>query len=237
MAFLSIITKKKLDEYIPLCSSKAQLLRKLGLKPCGGNYKTLGKLINTYDINIDHFKGRGWNKGLPFTNPNIIPLSQILVKNSTYTNSNTLKNRLIKENIFEYKCYNCGNTKWMGQPIPLELEHKNGDNMDNRIENITLLCPNCHALSRYYRGRNNKIKKNKNEKILITPIIKHCNTCGSRVGNRNKSGYCSDCYRKKYKISEKLCINCNKNLSIVNKMGYCSTCYKKLPKPNRRKVV
>jgi hypothetical protein len=51
-------------------------------------------------------------------------------------------------------CERCGLTEWLGDPIPLELEHSDGDNKNNQKENLLLLCPNCHAKTEYYRGRN-----------------------------------------------------------------------------------
>ena len=69
-----------------------------------------------------------------------------------------LKLRLIREGLFEPKCYNCNLTSWRGHPVPLELEHKNGNPQDNSLDNLTLLCPNCHALTATYRGKNKKSK-------------------------------------------------------------------------------
>ena len=85
-------------------------------------------------------------------------MNEILVENSHYQTSK-LRKRLIKEGYFEKKCYNCEKTIWLDKNIPLELEHKNGDRTDNRIENLTLLCPNCHAFTPHYRGKNKKKKK------------------------------------------------------------------------------
>ena len=67
-----------------------------------------------------------------------------------------MKKRLLREGVFQRKCYGCDLTEWMGRPIPIELEHKNGDSTDNRLENLTLLCPNCHALTETYRAKNVK---------------------------------------------------------------------------------
>jgi hypothetical protein len=83
-----------------------------------------------------------------------LPLEEILIENSSYRGSTSaLKRRLINEGLFEKKCYGCGGTEWLGKPIPIELEHKNGDRLDNRIENLTVLCPNCHAFTPTYRRR------------------------------------------------------------------------------------
>jgi 5-methylcytosine-specific restriction endonuclease McrA len=71
-------------------------------------------------------------------------------------NSYRLKNRLLREGVLERKCRSCEGTKWMGKLIPLELEHKNGNSEDNQLENLELLCPNCHAFTETYRGRNKK---------------------------------------------------------------------------------
>lgn len=68
--------------------------------------------------------------------------------------SGHLRKKLIRQGIFDHICEMCGCTKWLGKPIPLELDHINGDKLDNRLENLRLLCPNCHAQTPTYRGRN-----------------------------------------------------------------------------------
>jgi Zn finger protein HypA/HybF involved in hydrogenase expression len=88
------------------------------------------------------------------------PLEQVLVKDSIYQ-SNKLRIRLIKEGYFEHKCYTCNLAIWNELPIPLELEHKNGINSDHRLENLTLICPNCHAQTITYRGKNRGRGRNK----------------------------------------------------------------------------
>lgn len=73
---------------------------------------------------------------------------------SSYRSTYHLKDRLLKECVKEYKCECCGNTEWMGKPIALELHHVNGIKDDLRAENLQLLCPNCHAFTDNYRGKN-----------------------------------------------------------------------------------
>lgn len=76
-------------------------------------------------------------------------------KHPNYT-SGKLRIRLIQEGIKEHKCEKCKLTEWLGIPIPLELNHKDGNKHNHSLKNIELLCPNCHALTPNYRGRNMK---------------------------------------------------------------------------------
>jgi len=79
--------------------------------------------------------------------------------NSASIQSYKLKNRLLKDGVFAHKCTGCCRAKWLGRPVPLELDHINGENKDNRLENLRLLCPNCHALTTTYRSKNRKPAK------------------------------------------------------------------------------
>ena len=72
---------------------------------------------------------------------------------------------LIRDGIKKYKCELCGNSTWMGEKIPLELHHKDGDHFNNDFDNLQILCPNCHALEPNYRGSNKISHKNKVLKI------------------------------------------------------------------------
>lgn len=88
---------------------------------------------------------------------NSISLNEILDgKYPTYL-TNRLKKRLIKEGIKEDKCESCGLVDiWNGKPITLQLDHINGINYDHRLENLQILCPNCHSQTDTYCGRNKK---------------------------------------------------------------------------------
>ena len=130
--------------------SKRECLIKLNLKPYGGNYRVLDKYIDVYNINTSHFLGQGWNVG---KSPADIKPIEKYFNNEIPITSFKLKNRLLKEGIKDHICEKCGRKKWNGLDIPLELHHINGNNKDNALNNLLLLCPNCHALTDNYRNR------------------------------------------------------------------------------------
>jgi hypothetical protein len=132
--------------------SVAGVLRQLGLRPVGGNYKTIHRIIRENSIDTSHFTGQGWNVGLRFNPKPTLTDESIFVKESSYRCSWRLRERYKKVTGIA-ECENCHLSLWQGQSIPLEIHHINGVNTDNRIENLRLLCPNCHALTDHYRGR------------------------------------------------------------------------------------
>ncbi|MBR1633354.1 MAG: HNH endonuclease [Bacteroidales bacterium] len=132
--------------------SIAGVLRQLGLRPVGGNYKTIHHLIEEYKLDTSHFTGQGWNVGLRFKPKTGLLDSDIFRKDSDYRCSWRLRERYKRITGITH-CENCKLSEWMGQQIPLEIHHLNGNNTDNRIDNLKLLCPNCHALTDNYRGR------------------------------------------------------------------------------------
>lgn len=127
-------------------------MRKLGLKTSGGSSTDiLKKRISELDISISHFNK---NHNNTILRPKYT-MKEILIENSPYSNIRSLKNRLIKENYLEYKCEKCGNKgEWLGKKLTLQLDHINGKNNDHRIENLRFLCPNCHAQTSTYGGKN-----------------------------------------------------------------------------------
>jgi len=137
-------------------SSIRQVLRRLGLKEAGGNYSLVKKYLEQSNIDFNHFKGKAWNRGLTGLSSPRIPLADILVRKSDFQ-SFKLKKRLFQEGLKKEACEECGwNKASVDGRIPLELHHVNGNTRDNRIENLVVLCPNCHSLKLNHRGRNRK---------------------------------------------------------------------------------
>lgn len=129
--------------------------RKLGMSPYGSNSKIqISKRIEELQCDISHFitKRNG-------NSHHVYATEEILVENSPYKNIPILKKRLLKEGLLEYKCAICGNTgEWLGQPLTLQLDHINGDHFDHRLENLRLLCPNCHSQTETFSGKNKNIE-------------------------------------------------------------------------------
>ena len=154
---IASLTGEEFDKIIKESFSYKEVLNKLGYgKNSGSSYATLKKRIKERDLDVSHFNGSKIYKG-GGTTP--IPLEDILIENSTYTNMRTLKKRLVQEGKLEYSCTGEGcniENKWLGKPLTLQLDHINGVNNDHRIENLRFLCPNCHSQTDTFSGRNTR---------------------------------------------------------------------------------
>lgn len=159
-------TKEELEKVVLSSKSIADVCRKMNIVSAGGNYKTLWSKIKNWNLDHSHFTGKGWNINLKFKPTNPRDLSEILIENSNY-NSFKLKKRLFKEELKEKKCEKCNLSKWFNNEIPLELHHKDGNKFNNTFDNLEILCPNCHALTDNYRGKNRVAQKVISEVELV----------------------------------------------------------------------
>jgi hypothetical protein len=134
-------------------SSIRQIIIKLGLRPTGGNYKQVHDYINELNLSTTHLVGKAWNKGLRYHIGPKQKLEDLLVVGSK-VQSYKLKLRLFRAKLKMERCEHCGwkETSEDGR-LPLELDHINGNHLDNRLENLRILCPNCHSLTPTYRRR------------------------------------------------------------------------------------
>jgi len=138
------VSDKHLVSALKSQSSIAAALRSVSLKPdSGGAYVRCRRLIAEYHIDTSHFKGHGWNKGK--TLPPRRPIEDYL-SGQTRISSHKLRLRLLKEGLKKHQCESCQRTSWLDAPIPLELHHIDGNRENNRLDNLQILCPNCHSI-------------------------------------------------------------------------------------------
>lgn len=137
--------KNEILQWINENQSKAYMARELNCNP-----KTINSVLTKLGID---YSGNQSGKGQSKSNNSYMPLQEYL-NSSLDIQSNKVRNKLLRERYKNHQCECCGMTEWLGQPIPLELHHKDGNRNNNVLENYQLLCPNCHAFTDSYRGKN-----------------------------------------------------------------------------------
>lgn len=174
-------TRLKVAQMLAEDVPRVEIARRLGVSKATVSYhaRRLGQTMDSrfskrYDWNaVQHyyddghgvrdcikafgFSSASWsdavNRGAIVARPSATPMPELLVA-GTYRGRNNLKIRLVKEGLKEGCCEHCGLFHWRGARITLSLHHINGDRLDNRLENLELLCPNCHSQTSNYSGRN-----------------------------------------------------------------------------------
>ena len=139
-------TDEELMESLPKCNSFSEVATYMNMSRATNSL--LKKRAIELNLDFNHFKISGYNPA---------PIEELLTNERKISySSHGLKKRLITEGLKEHKCECCGITEWNKKPAPIELDHINGNHHDNRLENLRILCPNCHAQTDTYRGKNKK---------------------------------------------------------------------------------
>ena len=130
------------------------VLRSLGYQPSGGMHRYITAKVRALGLDTSHFTGQAWSAGTSHSHrQQRRELAEILVVGSSYRSA-ILRRRLIAAGLKQARCEVCGLDSWCGQPLTLALDHINGDPTDNRLANLRILCPNCHAQTDTWCRRN-----------------------------------------------------------------------------------
>ena len=181
---------RKREEYesivcdvVKKCTNLNQVCILLNKRPTNTNYDRIKYIIKKYNIDISHFNCCN----IKTKKSHKLSFEEVFCENSKFQSNGHIKKKILDLGLKEHKCECCGLTEWNNKPIPLELHHVNGNRCDNRLENLQLLCPNCHTQTDNFCGKN---IKNKTIKKTI------CKNCGIEF-NKNGRIFCSDrCYEE-----------------------------------------
>jgi hypothetical protein len=152
-------TDAQLKEAAAASISMAEVARRLGLKVSGGMQTHLSAHSRRLGLDLSHFKGQGHGRG-QYKRPDEVAASLLpLLRKGTEIGK--LRNRLIASGLKQAKCEECGLTEWRRQPVPLQVDHVDGDNRNNELENLRMLCANCHMLTEtwgFKKGRRRPVQ-------------------------------------------------------------------------------
>jgi transposase-like protein len=152
--FVPGYTRIEAAEAVASAHSYAETLRRLGLRPAGGNSTVLKRWLAEWQISTDHFDPDHARRA---TGRRAVALDEVLVEHSSY-NRGQLKQRLYESGLKPRACELCGQgEEWRGSHMGLILDHINGVGDDNRLENLRIVCPNCNSTLDTHCGRRNRV--------------------------------------------------------------------------------
>lgn len=150
------LSDEQFVELLKKSSTISEVLFKLGYTVKGNSWGYSQVKRRMDDLNLDCSIFKGKSAAIKATKLNNVKKEDILKENCRHQRT-VLRRYVIKNNLIPYKCAICGCTEWQGKTLSLELDHINGVNNDNRLENLRFLCPNCHSQTSTYGSRNQQL--------------------------------------------------------------------------------
>lgn len=149
-------TREILEPVVAVSASINEVVRRLGLDSVGGHQANIARRIKAYGIDTSHFTPVVRTERMRY-NQRRRSAEEILVQDTSVHARRIPSRRLTRAMIelgVEERCALCGiEPVWLGEPLPLEVDHIDGDWRNNSAENLRFLCPNCHSTTDTYRGR------------------------------------------------------------------------------------
>lgn len=214
----------ELQEIVQTSKSYREVARKLGYsETSGGSDVYVKDMIATKHFDTSHFLGLAWNKD---------NFDYSRFQYGKVIRSKEMLPAIIK--LRGHKCECCGATEWLGNSIPLEIHHIDGDRLNNVLDNLQLLCPNCHAMTENYKGKNNTGINKVSDEQLVAALQKKDNIrqalvsvgLAGRGGNYERAYALMDKYNivKEKEDKKYYCIDCGQEIPTNAK--YCTECRK-----------
>lgn len=147
------LSDEQFVELLKNSSTISEVLFKLGYSVKGNSWGFAKIRQRMSDLNLDGSIFKGKSPITKYGSLHKVNASDILKPNCKHARS-VLRRHVINNNLIPYRCAICGCVEWQGRTLSLELDHINGINNDNRIENLRFLCPNCHSQTTTYGSRN-----------------------------------------------------------------------------------
>lgn len=210
-------TDDQLQKVVSTSTTYVEVYRKLGL--IGNRHESVIRRMAELGIDAGHFHIRCKRTG-----PQVEITLEDILHSGKYFASSYVKTRLLSAGLLEYRCADCGIAEWRGRPLTLQLHHKDGNNRNNKIVNLSLLCPNCHAQTPTYC---NGWSKRKMEKVLYvcilcrTQVSTGCRYCVSCAPNTKVSRDWPSMVVLRKLMEEKGPLETSRHLEVSRNMLYC----------------
>ena len=233
-----MITDEEILEKAPDSYSISDLMKKFGLQPEGSNHRSFKKRVLKLGLT---FKPR------PISSISTIkrPVTDYLFKDGPAIGASNLRKKLVKAGLKNNKCEICQIVEWCGKTLNFHLDHIDGDNTNNELTNLRILCPNCHSQTDTYgklktMSSNFTLTTDENGCIKKLRIIQRCNNCVKPLYKKSVHGLCADCFCRfnvlniaNINNTKHRCNNCNGPISSKTKTGLCIKCWKRPRKAER----
>lgn len=154
-----LYSKDELQELANTSDSYSDILRKIGMCPYGGNPQTLKRILLEYEVDISRLnenRSALYARWASATHKKTMTRTEDILSGKVRFQTSKLLKRLVREGYKENRCEICGIAEWQGKPLTMNLHHIDGDRNNNSLDNLQVLCPNCHSQTQNFAGKGNK---------------------------------------------------------------------------------